>query len=61
MDQLHRAHDNGRAANAPVQTRNLTEHRERPGLTTCRIGGMQPANKGEGSQGPVLFERIFGR
>ena len=27
MDQLHGAHDNGRAANAPVQTRNLTEHR----------------------------------
>ena len=27
MDQLHRAHDNGRAANAPAQTRNLTEHR----------------------------------
>ena len=27
MDQLHRAHDNGRAANAPAQTRDLTEHR----------------------------------
>jgi hypothetical protein len=27
MDQLHGAHDNGRAVNAPAQTRDLTEHR----------------------------------
>ena len=27
MDQLHGAHDNGRAANAPAQTSDLTEHR----------------------------------
>ena len=27
MDQLHRAHDNGRAANALARTRDITEHR----------------------------------
>ena len=27
MDQLHGAHDNGRPANAPAQTRNIAEHR----------------------------------
>jgi hypothetical protein len=56
MDQLHGAHDNGRAANAPAQTRDLTEHRaaqinDRKN-TTEAINGQGA----RGTQGPAVFE-----
>src|SRR5216683_2429915 len=46
MDQLHRAHDNGRAANAPAQTRNLTEHR------AAQINDRKNTTDASGEQGP---------
>jgi hypothetical protein len=46
MDQLRGAHDNGRAANAPAQTRNLTEHR------AARINYAQNTIEAVGGQGP---------
>ena len=45
MDQLHRAHDNGRAANTPAQTRNLTEHR------AAQIDYVQNRTDAAGEQG----------
>ena len=46
MDQLHWAHDNGRAANAPAQTRNLTEHR------AAQISYVKNTTDAVGEQGP---------
>ena len=60
MDQLHRARDNGRSANAPAQTRNLTEHRAAQindvKNTTDAVGGQGARN----TQGVAVFETILG-
>lgn len=61
MDQLHGTHDNGRAANAPVQTRNHTEHRTAQIATTyVKNRTLLSGNKGQGNTGQVVFERILG-
>jgi hypothetical protein len=58
MDQLHGAHDNGRAANAPAQTRDFTEHR------TAQINHRKNTagavgDKGQGNVGPTAFETML--
>jgi hypothetical protein len=45
MDQLHRAHDNGRAANSPAQSRDLTEDR------TAQINDVKNMTHADGGQG----------
>jgi hypothetical protein len=60
MDQLHGTHDNGRAAKAPAQTRDLTEQQAAQSndvKNTTRANGRQGVG---GTQGSAVFEVTAG-
>jgi hypothetical protein len=59
MDQLHGAHDNGRPANTPAQTRNLAEHQ------AAQINAMKNTtdavvDKGQTQAGTEVFATLLG-